>query len=144
VQGWRWVASTRRRGDVRRRARAARASAGYDTSWIRATATVGLLPGLGRNRRVPALDGCQRSSRIGDGGFHSGYVAQSACLVFSGLYPASKLHESPIFQKMKAEGKGSKSPLTDSFFKYPNNKYVLASRCSARPLGRAWVVHGQF
>src|SRR5712691_1601692 len=26
---------------------------------------------------------------------------------------------------MKAEGKGSKAPLTESFLRYPNNKYVL-------------------
>src|SRR5437879_13092017 len=51
-------------------------------------------------------------------------------LVFS-VYIRLKLHESPIFQKMKAEGKGSKSPLTDSFFKYPNNKYVLLALLGA-------------
>jgi len=32
---------------------------------------------------------------------------------------------------MKAEGKGSKAPLTDSFLKYPNNKFVLLALLGA-------------
>ena len=58
--------------------------------------------------------------------------------------PQVKLHESPIFQKMKAEGKGSKSPLTDSFFKYPNNKFVLLALLGATAgQGVVWYT-GQF
>jgi len=52
------------------------------------------------------------------------------------LHPA-QLQESPVFQRMKSSGKRSKSPISDSFFKYPNNKYV-GWRCSARPPARAW------
>ena len=64
-------------------------------------------------------------------------------LVFS-IYIRLKLHESPIFQKMKAEGKGSKSPLTDSFLKYPNNKYVLLALLGATAgQGVVWYT-GQF
>jgi hypothetical protein len=45
---------------------------------------------------------------------------------------------------MKAEGKGSKSPLTDSFFKYPNNKYVLLALLGATAgQGVVWYT-GQF
>src|SRR6202040_1197788 len=51
-------------------------------------------------------------------------------LVFS-IYIRLKLHESPIFQKMKSEGKGSTQPLTDSFLRYPNNKYVLLALLGA-------------
>jgi MFS family permease len=36
-----------------------------------------------------------------------------------------KLNESPLFQAMKAEGKGSKAPLRESFAKWPNAKLVL-------------------
>ena len=64
-------------------------------------------------------------------------------LIFS-IYIRLKLNESPIFQKMKAEGKGSKSPLTDSFFKYPNNKYVLLALLGATAgQGVVWYT-GQF
>jgi len=42
-----------------------------------------------------------------------------------------RLNESPVFAKMKAEGKGSKAPLTESFLHYPNNKYVLLALLGA-------------
>jgi hypothetical protein len=51
-------------------------------------------------------------------------------LVFS-VYIRLRLNETPIFQKMKEEGKGSKGPLTESFFHYPNNKYVLLALLGA-------------
>ncbi len=45
---------------------------------------------------------------------------------------------------MKAEGKGSKAPLTDSFFRYPNNKYVLLALLGATAgQGVVWYT-GQF
>src|SRR5260370_267776 len=45
-------------------------------------------------------------------------------LVFS-VSIGLNLNESTVFQRMKAEGRGSKAPLRDSFLAYPNNKYVL-------------------
>ena len=45
---------------------------------------------------------------------------------------------------MKAEGKGSKSPLTDSFLRYPNNKFVLLALLGATAgQGVVWYT-GQF
>ena len=45
---------------------------------------------------------------------------------------------------MKAEGKGSSRPLTDSFFRYPNNKYVLLALLGATAgQGVVWYT-GQF
>jgi hypothetical protein len=45
---------------------------------------------------------------------------------------------------MKAEGKGSKQPLTDSFLRYPNNKYVLLALIGATAgQGVVWYT-GQF
>jgi hypothetical protein len=45
---------------------------------------------------------------------------------------------------MKSEGKGSKSPLTDSFLRYPNNKYVLLALIGATAgQGVVWYT-GQF
>src|SRR4029077_13842756 len=44
----------------------------------------------------------------------------------------------------KAEGKGSKAPLTDSFLRYPNNKYVLLALLGATAgQGVGWYT-GQF
>src|SRR5207249_9661435 len=60
------------------------------------------------------------------------------------IYIRLKLQESPVFQRMKSEGKGSKAPLTDSFLKYPNNKYVLLALLGATAgQGVVWYT-GQF
>src|SRR4029434_1266252 len=64
-------------------------------------------------------------------------------LVFS-VYIRLKLNESPVFKRMKAEGKGSKAPLTESFLRYPNNKYVaLALLGATAGQGVVWYT-GQF
>src|SRR5436190_10268131 len=64
-------------------------------------------------------------------------------LVFS-VYIRLKLNESPIFAKMKEEGKGSSAPLTESFLHYPNNKYVLLALLGATAgQGVVWYT-GQF
>jgi len=56
--------------------------------------------------------------------------ASAVLLIFS-VYIRLKLNETPIFQQMKDEGKGSRAPLTESFFRYPNNKYVLLALLGA-------------
>ena len=64
-------------------------------------------------------------------------------LIFS-VYIRLKLNESPVFQQMKAEGRGSKRPLTESFLHYPNNKLVLLALLGATA-GQAWSGRpGQF
>ena len=71
------------------------------------------------------------------------FLVSVVLLVFS-VYIRLKLNETPIFQKMKEEGKGSKAPLTDSFFRYPNNKYVLLALLGATAgQGVVWYT-GQF
>jgi MFS family permease len=78
-----------------------------------------------------------------DWGWRIPFWVSLILLAFS-VYIRLKLHESPIFQQMKAEGKGSKSPLTDSFFRYPNNKYVLLALLGATAgQGVVWYT-GQF
>jgi len=61
-------------------------------------------------------------------------------LVFS-VYIRLRLNESPIFAKMKEEGKGSTAPLTESFLHYRTTS-TCCSRCSARPPSGCGVVHG--
>src|SRR6202171_1420377 len=94
---------------------------GYDTSWIQTTATLGFFLAL---LVIGACRLWMDAKVFADWGWRIPFLVSLILLVFS-VYIRLKLHESPIFQKMKAEGKGSTSPLTDSFFKYPNNKYVL-------------------
>jgi MFS family permease len=60
------------------------------------------------------------------------------------IYIRLKLQESPIFTRLKTQGKRSKTPIKDSFFKYPNNKYVaLALFGATAGQGVVWYT-GQF
>jgi hypothetical protein len=76
-------------------------------------------------------------------GWRIPFLVSLVLLIFS-IYIRLKLNESPVFQRMKAEGRGSKSPLTDSFLRYPNNKYVLLALLGATAgQGVVWYT-GQF
>jgi MFS family permease len=76
-------------------------------------------------------------------GWRIPFLISLVLLIFS-VYIRLKLNETPIFQRMKAEGKGSTQPLTDSFFRYPNNKYVLLALLGATAgQGVVWYT-GQF
>ena len=113
---------------------------GYDTSWIQTTATLGFFLAL-------AVIGGARvwmdAKVFAEWGWRIPFLVSAILLVFS-VYIRLRLQESPVFQKMKSEGKGSKSPLTDSFLKYPNNKFVLLALLGATAgQGVVWYT-GQF
>ena len=116
------------------------AERGYATSWIQTTATLGfflslLVIGLCRVNMT--------TETFSTWGWRIPFLVSLVLLVFS-VYIRLKLNESPVFQRMKAEGKGSKSPLTDSFLRYPNNKYVLLALLGATAgQGVVWYT-GQF
>src|SRR5262245_29376894 len=55
--------------------------------------------------------------------YHFKFLVSLILLAFS-IYIRLKLNESPVFKRMKAEGKGSKAPLTESFLRYPNNNHL--------------------
>lgn len=113
---------------------------GYATSWIQTTATLGfflslLVIGLCRWGMDAAV--------FKEWGWRLPFLVSVVLLAFS-VYIRLKLNESPVFTKMKEEGKGSTSPLTDSFFRYPNNKYVLLALLGATAgQGVVWYT-GQF
>src|SRR5258705_11776 len=113
---------------------------GYDTSWIQTTATIGLFLAL---LIIYLCRSNMDAKEFADWGWRVPFWASAILLVFS-VYIRLKLQESPVFQKMKSEGRGSKSPLTDSFLKYPNNKYVLLALLGATAgQGVVWYT-GQF
>jgi MFS family permease len=113
---------------------------GYDTAWIQTTATLGFFLALAV---IGACRVWMDAKVFSEWGWRIPFWLSLILLVFS-IYIRLKLHESPIFQQMKAEGKGSKSPLTDSFLKYPNNKYVLLALLGATAgQGVVWYT-GQF
>src|SRR5215212_8507142 len=113
---------------------------GYDTAWIQTTATLGLFLAL---LVIYLCRSNMDAKAFAEWGWRLPFWVSLVLLVFS-VYIRLKLHESPIFQAMKAEGKGSKSPLTDSFLRYPNNKYVLLALLGATAgQGVVWYT-GQF
>jgi MFS family permease len=113
---------------------------GFSTSWIQTTATLGLLLAL----IVIAL--CREflpAADFSNWGWRIPFLVSVILLIFS-VYIRLKLNETPIFQKMKEEGRGSRAPLTESFFHYPNNKYVLLALLGATAgQGVVWYT-GQF
>jgi MFS family permease len=113
---------------------------GYDTSWIQTTATLGFFLAL----LVIGACRMEMDAKIfADWGWRIPFWVSVFLLVFS-VYIRLKLEESPVFKKMKDEGKGSKAPLTDSFLRYPNNKYVLLALVGATAgQGVVWYT-GQF
>jgi MFS family permease len=113
---------------------------GFNTSWIQTTATLGfflalLVIGLARVYMTKEV--------FAEWGWRIPFWMSIFLLAIS-VYIRLKLHESPVFLKMKEEGKGSKAPLTESFFHYPNNKYVLLALLGATAgQGVVWYT-GQF
>ena len=113
---------------------------GYDTSWIQTTATLGFFMALAVIGGARVL---MDTKAFAEWGWRIPFLFSVILLAFS-VYIRLKLHESPVFQKMKAEGKGSKAPLRDSFLKYPNNKFVLLALLGATAgQGVVWYT-GQF
>ena len=113
---------------------------GYDTSWIQTTATLGFFLAL----VVIGVCRLEMDAKVfADWGWRIPFWFSVFLLAFS-VYIGLKLEESPVFKKMKAEGKGSKAPLTDSFLRYPNNKFVLLALLGATAgQGVVWYT-GQF
>jgi MFS family permease len=113
---------------------------GKSTSWIQTTATVGLLLAL------IVIWICRKTmtkETFADWGWRIPFLISIVLLGFS-VYIRLKLQESPVFRRMKEENRGSKSPLTDSFLRYPNNKYVLLALLGATAgQGVVWYT-GQF
>jgi MFS family permease len=113
---------------------------GFSTSWIQTTATLGLLLAL----IIIAICREYMDPKVfATWGWRIPFLISVILLIFS-VYIRLKLNETPIFQKMISEGKGSKAPLTESFMHYPNNKYVLLALLGATAgQGVVWYT-GQF
>ena len=113
---------------------------GYYTAWIQTTATVGLLISL-----VVIL---VTREMIGKDAFEAwGWRIPfliSIVLLGVSVWIRLSLDESPVFQRMKAEGKQSKAPLKESFGQWGNLKLVLIALFGA-VAGQAVVWYtGQF
>ena len=113
---------------------------GYATSWIQTTATLGMLMAL---IIIGVCRYTMDAKAFSTWGWRIPFWL-SIILLITSIYIRLKLQESPLFMRMKSQGKGSKQPLIDSFLKYPNNKYVALSLFGATAgQGVVWYT-GQF
>ena len=94
---------------------------GAYTSWIQTTATMGLLLSLVVIQGVQTALG---EAAFADWGWRIPFLVSMVLLVVS-VYIRLSLNESPAFQKIKAEGRTSRSPLSESFGQWKNLKIVI-------------------
>jgi MFS family permease len=108
---------------------------GAFTSWIQTTATVGLFLSLlvilgcrlALTGKVPDPTdptGQAMVTQFDAWGWRIPFLISIGLLAIS-VYIRLQLSESPVFKRMKAEGKSSKAPLTESFLRWGNLKIVL-------------------
>ncbi|MBW9056036.1 MFS transporter [Rhizobium mesosinicum] len=110
---------------------------GYFTSWIQTTATLGLFLSLIVIVTVQSIMG---STAFAAWGWRIPFLVSVVLLGIS-VWIRLKMNESPAFQRMKAEGKGSKAPLTEAFGQWRNAKIALIALLGAT-MGQAVVWYG--
>ena len=94
---------------------------GAYTSWIQTTATLGLFLSLIVILVTRTLIG---EAAFADWGWRVPFILSVLLLAVS-VYIRLSMNESPAFTKMKAEGKTSKAPLSESFGQWKNLKIVI-------------------
>ncbi|MFD1034290.1 MFS transporter [Sphingomonas hankookensis] len=113
---------------------------GLYTSFIQTTATMGLFAALLVVIGFRTLLG---EETFGGFGWRLPFLV-SILLLGVSMWIRLQLSESPVFLKMKEEGKTSKAPLTEAFLRWPNLKVVLIALFGAA-MGQAVVWYtGQF
>lgn len=116
------------------------AKRGFYTSFIQTTATIGLFVSLGVILLVrQSMD----VETFNNWGWRIPFLL-SAALVAVSVFIRMRMNESPMFAKIKAEGKISKNPLKESFGKKENLKLVIIALFGATAgQGVVWYT-GQF
>jgi MFS family permease len=94
---------------------------GAYTAWIQTTATLGLFLSLIVILTTRTLIG---EEAFADWGWRVPFIVSVLLLAVS-VWIRMSMNESPAFQKMKAEGKTSKAPLSESFGQWKNLKIVI-------------------
>ena len=123
---------------------------GYYTSWIQTTATLGLfmalLVVLGLRLYI---EGHYEGTTLANGtkltafdvwGWRIPFLLSSILLVVS-IWIRLKLAESPVFLRMKEEGRASKRPLSEAFGQWSNAKIAILALLGATA-GEAVVWYG--
>ncbi|MFT3783090.1 MAG: MFS transporter [Nibricoccus sp.] len=113
---------------------------GAFTSWIQTTATLGFFLSLAV---ILGVRSALSPEAFASWGWRVPFLV-SIILLGVSVYIRLKLHESPVFAEMKAQGKTSKAPLTESFAHWPNAQLVLRALFGATAgQGVVWYA-GQF
>ncbi|MBO9576536.1 MAG: MHS family MFS transporter [Sphingobium sp.] len=113
---------------------------GLYTSWIQTTATLGLFASL---LVVIGVRSAIGEEAFASWGWRLPFLA-SALLLGVSLWIRLQLNESPVYQRMKAQGQTSKAPLTEAFGNWSNLRIVLIALLGA-VMGQAVVWYtGQF
>jgi MFS family permease len=113
---------------------------GAFTAWIQTTATLGFFLSLMVILGVRTFMG---ETDFGNWGWRIPFLV-SVLLLGISVWIRLSMNESPAFAKMKAEGKTSKAPLTESFLKAANAKIVILALLGLT-MGQAVVWYtGQF
>ena len=119
---------------------------GFFTSWIQTTATLGLFISLGvilLTRHMLDADPAKSIAKFNDWGWRIPFLI-SIILVIVSIYIRLKMKESPMYSKLKTEGKTSVNPLKESFGHKANLKMVLLALFGATMgQGVVWYT-GQF
>jgi MFS family permease len=113
---------------------------GFYTSFIQTTATLGLFVSIGVILAVRKYVGVEA---FAEWGWRIPFILSSVLVAIS-IYVRLKMNESPLFTKIKAEGKTSKNPLKESFGNKENLTLVLIALFGATAgQGVVWYT-GQF
>src|SRR5246127_5118210 len=110
---------------------------GYYTSWIQTTATLGLFLAL---LLILGIRTWMGEEKFGDWGWRLPFLLPALLLIVS-LWIRLSLNESPVFQRMKDEGKTSKRPLSEAFGEWSNAKIAILALLGATA-GEAVVWYG--
>ena len=113
---------------------------GYYTSFIQTTATLGFFVSLGVIAACRSWYGPERFRAFG---WRIPFLLSFVLLAVS-LYIRLRMSESPLFTRLKSEGRVSKNPLKESFGNPTNLRYVLLALFGATAgQGVVWYT-GQF
>ena len=119
---------------------------GYYTSFIQTTATLGLFLSLLVilfTRTATGEPGFAGAPGAYWGGWRVPFLV-SVLLLGISVWIRLRLNESPVFQRMKEEGKTSKAPLTEAFGTWSNAKIVILALLGLT-MGQAVIWYtGQF
>lgn len=113
---------------------------GLLTGWIQITSSMGLI------LSIAVILGTQATMDMAafkEWGWRVPFIISIAMLIFS-VYVRAKLHESPVFTRLKAQGRLSKNPVRDTFFKWPSLKMILLALFGVTAGQGATYFTGQF